>query len=72
MTTRTHSKKTNMDKIDDLQMKCFAMLGAIAKLKEGTISLEDKKGVEEFSAAARELLMITNGFFMSQPPQANE
>lgn len=62
-----------MDKIDELQMKCFAMLGTIEKIKEGSITLDDEAGVEEFSNTARDLLMVTNAFFIpAQPPQANE
>ena len=61
-----------MDKIDELQMKCFAMLGTIEKIKEGSITLDDEAGIEEFSNTARDLLMVTNAFFMPQPPQANE
>ena len=73
MTTKAPSKKTNMeDKIDELQMKCFAMLGTIKKLKEGSITLDNEAGVKEFYITARELLKVTNTFFRQQPPQANE
>ena len=58
-----------MDKIDELQQKCFAMLGTIAKLKEGEIDLETPEGVSVFSSDAKELFMITSSFFNQSAPR---
>jgi len=59
------------EKIDQLQEKCFAMLGTINKVKTGEINLEDDKGVHTFSTDAKSLLESTAIFF-GGPPKTND
>lgn len=56
------------DYIDNLQEKCFALLGTINDIKTGDILLSEQSGVNRFNTDLHEMMKSLSIFFNNQNP----
>ena len=54
------------EQIDNLQQRCFALLGTINAIKTNDISLSEPDGVKQFNSDMNEMMKAMSAFF-AQP-----
>ena len=61
------------EKIDELQEKCFALLGTINAIKTGEIVLYNDPHIFRFNKDLNEMMQAGSAFFSApQPPQQQQ
>jgi hypothetical protein len=51
------------EQIDNLQQKCFALLGTINGIKTNDVSLSEPNGVNQFNTDMNEMMKAMSAFF---------
>ena len=51
------------EQIDNLQQRCFALLGTINAIKTNDISLSEPDGVKQFNSDMNEMMKAMSAFF---------
>ena len=52
------------EQIDNLQQRCFALLGTINAIKTNDISLSEPDGVKQFNSDMNEMMKVMSTFFV--------